>query len=165
MLCIIAMVTFPKHSYDCLILENLQRPTIVYMVEFRLLELAFHYDHDFAPLCFPTLCSTTPPVPQSALRYPVPPTPCPLLGSDSFLYSLISVKHKPSWTVRPAMSLSPQECGHLFSSPSPSCSFTPGICHILPCTKGSSVSSGMNTGFWIQDVGLDPSLATLEVVT
>lgn len=52
---------------------------IVYVVEFRLLEPAFRYDRDFAPLCFPALYSTTPPVPQCALRFPAPPRPCSAL--------------------------------------------------------------------------------------
>lgn len=70
----------------CLDLENLQWFTIVYMVEFRLLKLTFHYDQDFAPLCFLALCSTTALVPQYALRFPDCSS---ALNSSSFLYSLI----------------------------------------------------------------------------
>lgn len=73
----------------CLDLENLQWFTIVYRVEFRLLELAFHYDQDFAPLCFLALGSTTALVHQYALRFPDGSS---ALGSSSVLYSLISVQ-------------------------------------------------------------------------
>lgn len=42
------MVTFPKDSCDCFLTQNLQWFPIVYMVEFRLFELAFLYALDCA---------------------------------------------------------------------------------------------------------------------
>lgn len=121
----------------CLDLENLQWFTIVYMVEFKLLELAFHYDQDFAPLCFLALGSTTALVHQYALRFPDGSS---ALGSSSVLYSLISVQYKPSWPARPvsAMSLSPREGGISSLPLFPSCSFSPGFVTFCLAPKGAA---------------------------
>lgn len=112
----------------CLDLKNLQWFTIVYMVEFRLLELAFHYDQDFAPLCFLALCSTAALVCQYALRFPDYSS---ALGSSCFLYSLIYVQYKPSWPSRPCLQWA-SPLGNVvisFLPLLPSCSFSQALSH------------------------------------
>lgn len=115
LLYVIALVTFPKCSYNCVLSQN---PTMAHHCLHGGVRTPWASISPWPGFC-PSLLSgpywTAALVSQCTLRLLVSST---FLFSSYFLFSLIFVKHKPSWPLKPtsATSLLPQVCGHLFST-------------------------------------------------